>query len=32
MFIVIGHLSSSMYNCLVVHVGFHNHPSAKGKK
>jgi hypothetical protein len=31
MFIVIGHLLSSMYNCLVVHVGFHNHPNAKGK-
>jgi hypothetical protein len=31
MFIVIGHLLSSMYNCLVVHVGFHNHPNVKGK-
>lgn len=27
----IGHLLSSMYNCLVVHVDFHNHPNAKGK-
>ncbi len=31
MFIVIGHLLSSIYKCLVVHVGFHNHPNAKGK-
>jgi len=31
MFIVIGHLLSSMYNCFTVHVGFHNHRNAKGK-
>jgi hypothetical protein len=31
MFIVIGHFSSPRYNCLVVHVGLHNHPNAKGE-
>jgi hypothetical protein len=29
--IIIGHPLSVRYNCLVVHVSMHNHPSAKGK-
>jgi hypothetical protein len=31
MFIIISHLSPPRYNCLVVHVGLHNHLNAKGE-
>lgn len=30
-FTIIGHMSSPRYSHLVVHVGLHNHPSAKGE-
>jgi hypothetical protein len=31
MFIIIGHLPSPKYNCLVMHVALHIHLNAKGE-